>query len=216
MGLILAGVAVRRRGRWTGWRGLVVLVAGIFVFVPMLPALMEPFVLARPSTTVWSCSSRPLATRSGRPTSDEQVAPLGELTLKDPVDDRHLAGRPSSCVLDVTPSWRVPVIGAVIAAAGHILRAIISLLLVTGLVDDEGAAVNGLIVATIPLMFGGMAILGVSLLRTVLACVPGGLGPPWRLHFMLLGLLWGATWMALGLAVRTWPRANRPQLNSSG
>ncbi len=53
VGLILAGVAVRRRGRWTGWRGLVVLVAGIFVFVPMTPALMGPFVLARLAITVW-------------------------------------------------------------------------------------------------------------------------------------------------------------------
>jgi len=53
VGLILAGIAVRRRGRWTGWRGLVVLAAGIFVFVPMTPALMGPFVLARLAITVW-------------------------------------------------------------------------------------------------------------------------------------------------------------------
>lgn len=53
VGLILAGIAVRRRGGWTGWRGLVVLVAGIFVFVPMTPALMGPFVLARLAITVW-------------------------------------------------------------------------------------------------------------------------------------------------------------------
>ncbi len=53
VGLILAGLAVRRRGRWTGWRGVVVLVAGIFVFVPMMPALMGPFVLARLAITVW-------------------------------------------------------------------------------------------------------------------------------------------------------------------
>ena len=53
VGLVLAGIAVRRRGRWTGWRGLVVLVAGIFVFVPMTPALMGPFVLARLAITVW-------------------------------------------------------------------------------------------------------------------------------------------------------------------
>lgn len=53
VGLILAGIAVRRRGNWTGWRGLVVLVAGIFVFVPMTPALMGPFVLARLAITVW-------------------------------------------------------------------------------------------------------------------------------------------------------------------
>jgi hypothetical protein len=49
VGLILAGIAVRR----TGWRGVVVLVAGIFVFVPMMPALMGPFVLARLAITVW-------------------------------------------------------------------------------------------------------------------------------------------------------------------
>ena len=53
VGLILAGIAIRRRGRWTGWRGLVVLVAGVFVFVPMTPALMGPFVLARLAITVW-------------------------------------------------------------------------------------------------------------------------------------------------------------------
>ena len=53
VGLILAGIAVRRRGRWTGWRGAVVLVAGIFVFVPMTPALMGPFILARLALTVW-------------------------------------------------------------------------------------------------------------------------------------------------------------------
>lgn len=53
VGLVLAGIAVRRRGRWTGWRGVVVLVAGIFVFVPMMPALMGPFILARLAITVW-------------------------------------------------------------------------------------------------------------------------------------------------------------------
>ncbi len=53
IGLIMAGMAVRRRVRWTGWRRHVVLVTGIFVFVPMLPALMGPFVLARLAITVW-------------------------------------------------------------------------------------------------------------------------------------------------------------------
>jgi hypothetical protein len=53
VGLVLAGIAVRNGGRWTGWRGIVVLVAGIFVFVPMMPALMGPFVLARLAITVW-------------------------------------------------------------------------------------------------------------------------------------------------------------------
>ena len=53
VGLVLAGIAVRRRGLWTGWRGSVVLVAGIFVFVPMTPAIMGPFVLARLAITGW-------------------------------------------------------------------------------------------------------------------------------------------------------------------
>lgn len=53
VGLILAGIAVRNGGRWSGWRGLVVLVAGIFVFVPMMPALMGPFILARVAITIW-------------------------------------------------------------------------------------------------------------------------------------------------------------------
>ena len=52
-GLVLAGVDVRRGRRWTGWRGLVVLIVGIFVFVPMTPALLGPFVLARLAITVW-------------------------------------------------------------------------------------------------------------------------------------------------------------------
>lgn len=53
VGLVLAGIAIRREGRWTGWRGLVVLVAGIFVFVPMTPALMGPFIGARLAITAW-------------------------------------------------------------------------------------------------------------------------------------------------------------------
>jgi hypothetical protein len=53
VGLILAGIAVRNGGRWAGWRGLVVLVTGIFVFVPMMPALMGPFLLARVAITIW-------------------------------------------------------------------------------------------------------------------------------------------------------------------
>lgn len=53
VGLILSGIAVLRGGRWTGWRGLVVLVTGVFVFVPMTPALMGPFVLARLAITAW-------------------------------------------------------------------------------------------------------------------------------------------------------------------
>lgn len=70
VGLILAGIAVHNGGRWTGWRGLVVLAAGIFVFVPMMPALMGPFILARlrnfsttASTSATSSSGTPPRSR---------------------------------------------------------------------------------------------------------------------------------------------------------
>ncbi len=53
VGLIVAGVAVLRARRWTGWRGWIVLVAGIWVFVPMMPALVGPFLLARLAITCW-------------------------------------------------------------------------------------------------------------------------------------------------------------------
>lgn len=53
IGLVVAGVAVRRAGRWTGWRRDLVLVTGIFVFVPMTPAIMGPFVLARLAIAGW-------------------------------------------------------------------------------------------------------------------------------------------------------------------
>ncbi|MBA2577225.1 MAG: hypothetical protein H0V05_11400 [Euzebyaceae bacterium] len=45
--LIVAGIAVIRVGRWRGWRRLVPLLLGVYVFVPMTPALFGPFVLAR-------------------------------------------------------------------------------------------------------------------------------------------------------------------------
>lgn len=53
VGLVLAGLAVRRGGVWDGWRRVVVLAAGVWVFVPMIPALMGPFVLARLSIGAW-------------------------------------------------------------------------------------------------------------------------------------------------------------------
>lgn len=135
-----------------------------------------------------------------------------------------VSGIAALLALDVARSRRTAVLGAAIAAAGHILRASISLLQVTGAVDEGGG--GGLIVASIPLMFVGMAILGVSVLRgagtrtwqawTPLATVAGGLvtaavyDVDRTLHFILLGLLWGATWMALGLAVRAWPLERAP------
>ncbi|MGI8874143.1 MAG: hypothetical protein ACR2KP_07425 [Egibacteraceae bacterium] len=45
--LIMAGTAVIGTGRWQGWRRLLPLLLGVYVFVPMTPALFASFVLAR-------------------------------------------------------------------------------------------------------------------------------------------------------------------------
>lgn len=53
VGLIVAGVAVRRARIWSGWRNWIVLIAGIWVFVPMFPAMVAGFVPARLGITGW-------------------------------------------------------------------------------------------------------------------------------------------------------------------
>lgn len=53
LGLATAGVAILRAGRWTGWRRALVLVIGVYVFVPLTPALAGPFALARLAIAVW-------------------------------------------------------------------------------------------------------------------------------------------------------------------
>lgn len=53
VGLIAAGVAIRRAGAWTGWRSWVVLVGGVWVFVPMFPAMVAGFLAARLGITGW-------------------------------------------------------------------------------------------------------------------------------------------------------------------
>ncbi|TDE03079.1 hypothetical protein [Jiangella asiatica] len=53
VGLIAAGVAVARAGVWSGWRRWIVLATGAYVLVPMMPALMAPFVVARLAIGVW-------------------------------------------------------------------------------------------------------------------------------------------------------------------
>jgi hypothetical protein len=52
-GLILAGVAVLRTDEWRDWRRFVPLVLGVYVFVPMTPALMASFVAARLAIGGW-------------------------------------------------------------------------------------------------------------------------------------------------------------------
>ena len=53
VGLLLVGVAVRRQGAWLGWRRWVPLALGVWVFVPMTPAIMAGFVPARLAITGW-------------------------------------------------------------------------------------------------------------------------------------------------------------------
>ncbi|NYJ33470.1 hypothetical protein [Nocardiopsis aegyptia] len=52
-GLVAAGVAVLRTGRWSGWARPTVLVCGLAVFVIVLPGVFGPFVAGRLALTVW-------------------------------------------------------------------------------------------------------------------------------------------------------------------
>lgn len=53
VGLIVAGVAVARSTTWSGWMRWLPLVTGVYVFVPLTPAILGPFVLARIAIAVW-------------------------------------------------------------------------------------------------------------------------------------------------------------------
>jgi len=53
VGLFVAGVTVRHDGRLRGWQRWVVLVSGIWVFVPMTPAIAAGFLTARLAITGW-------------------------------------------------------------------------------------------------------------------------------------------------------------------
>ena len=51
--LIVLGVAVLRARRWTGWARWLPLVLGIYVFVPLTPAIFGPFVVGRAAIGLW-------------------------------------------------------------------------------------------------------------------------------------------------------------------
>jgi hypothetical protein len=53
LGLVLQGVAASREGVWTGWQRWLLLVMGVWVFVPMIPALALSFLGARLAITGW-------------------------------------------------------------------------------------------------------------------------------------------------------------------
>ena len=53
LGLVLEGVAAMREGVWDGWQRWLLLVTGVWVFVPMMPALALSFLGARLAITGW-------------------------------------------------------------------------------------------------------------------------------------------------------------------
>lgn len=53
IGLVGAGVAVLRAHIWRGWRRWLPLVLGVYVFVPMFPAMFGGFLAARLAITGW-------------------------------------------------------------------------------------------------------------------------------------------------------------------
>ena len=53
IGLVLEGVAAMREGVWEGWQRWLLLVTGVWVFVPMMPALAMSFFGARLAITGW-------------------------------------------------------------------------------------------------------------------------------------------------------------------
>lgn len=53
IGWVVGGIMAIRANVWSGWRRLLPLVIGIYVFVPMTPAIAAGFVPARLSITFW-------------------------------------------------------------------------------------------------------------------------------------------------------------------
>lgn len=53
VGLVMVGVAVLRSRKWLGLRRFLPLAIGVYVFVPMTPALSGPFVAARLAISGW-------------------------------------------------------------------------------------------------------------------------------------------------------------------
>jgi hypothetical protein len=52
-GLVLGGVGIARSSELTGWRRWLPLVLGVWVFVPMLPALFGPYEAGRLALIGW-------------------------------------------------------------------------------------------------------------------------------------------------------------------
>ena len=111
---------------------------------------------------------------------------------------------------------RLAVTGGVLAIAGFAARFVISVVIVADPRIDTGtASVAVAIPVTIVLMFSGLALLGIATRRAhrldgtaawaPLLVLAGGLvAAPFysfdrRVHFILLGLLWGSAWLHMAL-----------------
>ena len=53
VGLVMEGLAIRKHGAWTGWPAWIVLALGVWVFVPMTPAIALSFLGARLAISGW-------------------------------------------------------------------------------------------------------------------------------------------------------------------
>ena len=53
IGLVLGGIGFARTSGMTGWRRWLPLVLGVYVFVPLLPAVFAPYVWGRIAISVW-------------------------------------------------------------------------------------------------------------------------------------------------------------------
>lgn len=93
--LIMTGIAVIRLRRWQGWARIVPLALGVYVFVPMIPGLMGPHLLARLTIGGWMLGFAALGyalvkhsePSTPRPVRNGSFAP--RLVLENTVDLDH-------------------------------------------------------------------------------------------------------------------------------
>jgi len=120
-----------------------------------------------------------------------------------------VAGIVSWLALDVAQPRPAALLGGGLAILGHVIRIAVS----GWLVASPNARVDPVVDAAIVLMFGGMGLLGICTLRArrlvgwsrwapLLVLAAGLVAAPFYsvdklVHFILLGLLWGPTWLFL-------------------
>lgn len=104
---------------------------------------------------------------------------------------------------------KAAVLGAILVAIGSLVRITVSVLLIA----DPTAALDGVVVASIIFLFGGLTVLGIATIRAhslagidrflpLVVLLAGIIAasfytPAPAAHFPLLGLLWGPTWLYL-------------------